>query len=140
VTKKQARKANTRRPQGRIKPHEGSELALMLKGTKPLARFAIEHKTGDTLAEIETAFRPHVERGTFLRFQFKGEEFDRLYYCLPTEEWRVKLLELIDTALEAGVHEFSIYDLHRIDGTLLGYSKKDIEYFIANWRRHHEDA
>jgi len=139
VTKKQSRKRSTSRPRGRIKPHEGSELDLMLKGKKPLARFAIEHKTPDALAQTEASFQPHVARGTFLRFQFKGDEFDRLYFCQPTEEWRVKLLELIDTALEAGAHNFTIYDLHRIDGTLLGYSKSDIEFFISNWRQHHED-
>src|SRR5258708_766964 len=115
--------ATTRRskPKGKIKPHEGRELTLMLAGKKPLARSAIEHKAPRGHAKDEAAFRPHVESGRVLRFQFKGEEFDRVYYCLPTEEWRVKLLELIDTALEAGAHEFSIYDLHRIDGTMLGY-------------------
>ena len=138
MTKKQPRK-RTRMPKGTIKPHDGSELALMLKGKKPLARFALEHKAPGIHAATEAAFRPYVERGELLRFQFKGEDFDRLYYCLPTEEWRVKLLELIDKALEAGTHDFTIYDLHRIDGTLLGYSKKDIEFFIANWRHHHED-
>jgi hypothetical protein len=124
---------------GKIKPHEGRELELMLAGKKPLARFAIEHKTPRAHAKSEAAFRPHVERGTVLRFQFNGDGFDRIYYCLPTEEWRVKLLELIDKALELGVHDFTIYDLHRIDGTLLGYSKADIEAFVARWRRHHPE-
>ena len=72
-----------------------------------------------------------------LSFVFPGDEFDRVYYCLPTEEWRVKLLELIETALEAGAHPFTIEDLHRIDGALLGYSKEDIEFFLARWRQHH---
>lgn len=124
---------------GRIKPHEGGELDLMLKGKKPLARFALEHKTPQTIAKSEAAFRPHVARGTFLRFQFKGEEFDRIYYCRPTEEWRVKVLELVDRVLEIGAHDFTIYDLHRLDGTLLGYSKTDIEHFVATWRKHHPD-
>jgi hypothetical protein len=124
---------------GKIKPHEGGELQLMLKGRKPLARFALEHKSPSTIAKSEAAFRPHVERGTFLRFQFKGDDFDRIYYCRPTEEWRVKVLELVDKALEIGVHDFTIYDLHRLDGTLLGYSKRDIEHFIDTWRDHHRD-
>jgi len=124
---------------GKIKPHEGGELELMLEGKKPLARFALEHNAPDIHARTEAAFRRHVERGTLQRFQFKGEDFDRIYYCLPTEEWRVKLLELVDKALEVGVHDFTIYDLHRLDGTLLGYSKKDIEFFVENWRRHHPE-
>jgi len=138
-----SKKATTKRERkpaaGKIKPHEGGELELMLKGKKPLARFALEHDAPQAHAATEAAFRPHVERGTLQRFQFKGEDFDRVYYCLPTEEWRVKLLELVDKALEVGVHDFTIYDLHRLDGTMLGYTKTDIEFFIANWRRHHPD-
>ena len=138
MTKKTAVKAK-RAKRGKIKPHEGDELDLMLKGKKPLARFALEHKTPQAIAKTEAAFRPHVERGTLLRFQFKGEEFDRVYYCRPTEEWRVKVLELVDRALELGLHEFTIYDLHRLDGTLLGYTKKDIEHFVDTWREHHHE-
>ena len=137
MAKKQTAKAKAAAPRGKIKPHEGRELALMLAGKKPLARFALEHKAPDALAASEAAFRPHVTRGKLQRFQFKGAEFDRVYYCLPTEEWRVKLLELIEAALEAGAHPFTIEDLHRIDGALLGYSKEDIEFFLARWRQHH---
>ena len=139
MTRKLTRKPKPVARKGRIKPHEGSELELLLTGKKPLARFALEHKTPELHAKTEAAFRRHVERGTLQRFQFKGEDFDRVYYCPPTEEWRVKLLELVDKALEVGVHSFTIYDLHRLDGTLLGYSKKDIEFFVENWRRHHPD-
>jgi hypothetical protein len=139
VAKKQTAKRKAAAPKGKIKPHEGRELALMLAGKKPLARFALEHKAPDALAASEAAFRPHVTRGKLQRFQFNGAEFDRIYYCRPTEEWRVKLLELIDSALEAGVHNFTIYDLHRIDGAMLGYSKADVEHFIARWREHHRD-
>jgi hypothetical protein len=138
VIKKSSAKRKTA-SKGKIKPHEGGELALMLKGKKPLARFALEHNAPKKLAETEAAFRPHVDSGTLQRFQFKGDEFDRVYYCRPTEEWRVKVLELVDRALELGVHDFTIYDLHRLDGTLLGYGKKDIEHFIATWRHHHKD-
>ena len=132
-------KTQRSRPKGKIKPHEGRELALMLAGKKPLARFTREHGA-KTYADVEAAFKPYVERGTLQRFFFRSEETERIYYCLPTEEWRVKLLELIDKALEAGVHDFTIYDLHRIDGAMLGYTKDDVEFFIARWRRHHKDG
>ncbi|MBI1213855.1 MAG: hemin receptor [Alphaproteobacteria bacterium] len=137
MKKPEPKRKNTSK--GKIKPHEGDELALMLKGKKPLARFALEHKRPKSIAATEAAFRPYVERGILLRFQFKGDEFDRIYYCRPSEEWRVKVLELVDRVLELGVHDFTIYDLHRLDGTLLGYDKTDIEHFVATWRRHHPD-
>lgn len=124
---------------GTIKPHEGRELSLMLDGSKPLARFTRE-VGAKTYAEVDAAFKPYVKRGTVQRFAFKSGGVERIYFCLPTEEWRVKLLELIDTALEIGAHEFTIYDLHRIDGALLGYSKADVEFFIARWRRHYKDG
>ena len=127
------------KPKGVIGPHNGRELELMLSGAKPLARFAKEPVPSAQFKAAEAAFKPHVKRGTMRRFQFKGEDFDRVYYCLPTEEWRVKLLELIDTALEAGRHEFTIYDLQRIDGAMLGYAKEDVEFFVARWRRQHRD-
>ena len=137
IAKPRTRKATAT---GVVGPHNGCELELMLSGTKPLARFAKEPVPSAQFKAIEAAFKPHVRRGTVRRFQFKGEDFDRVYYCLPTEEWRVKLLELIDTSLEAGAHKFTITDLQRIDGAILGYTKADVEYFIARWRRHHRNA
>lgn len=121
-------------PKGAIHPHDGRELRLMLAGKKPLARFARAHDA-KTLGAVEAAFAPHVARGKISRFEFRSEETERVYYCLPTEEWRVKLLELIDAALEAGAHDFTMADLHRIDGAMLGYAKADIEAFVARWRR-----
>src|SRR5262249_28065199 len=123
---------------GMLLPHDGRELGLMLAGVKPLARFAREPGKAARFRQVEARFRPYVKSGALRRFVFKGDEFDRVYYCLPTEEWRVKLLELIDMALETGTHDFTIYDLQRIDGAMLGYSKEDVEFFVARWRKHHE--
>lgn len=128
------RRGKARVAKGTILPHKERELDLMLKGAKPLARFVRDHGTGDH-ANVEAAFAPHVERGDVLRFAFRSENSERIYYCLPTEEWRVKLLELVHSTLEAGAHAFTIYDLHRLEGALLGYSKEDVEFFIARWRK-----
>ena len=122
------------RAKGVIFPHEGRELQLMLKGKKPLARFT-RKRSAAADAAVEAAFAPHVARGKLARFEFRSEDTARVYYCLPTEEWRVKLLELIDAALETGAHAFTIYDLHRIDGAMLGYAKADIEAFVERWRQ-----
>lgn len=122
------------RAKGAVLPHKGRELELMLKGAKPLARFVREPGAADHMA-TESRFAPHVRSGSVLRFAFQGADSERVYYCPPTEEWRVKLLELVDGALRSGAHAFTIYDLHRIDGALLGYSKADVEFFVARWRR-----
>lgn len=47
----------------------------------------------------------------------------------------MKVLKLVDMSLETGSHAVTIYDLHRIDGALLGYAKADVEAFVARWRR-----
>lgn len=55
-------------------------------------------------------------------------------YCLPTEEWRCKLSALISCMCRSGA-AFDIFtsnDLARLEGALLGYSKEEIETFIAH--------
>lgn len=109
-----------------IGPHNGRELELMLARQKPLAKFtrelvAPEYDYGDE------GFAEFVENGTLLMFSFEENEVEHRYYCLPSEEWRVKVLELIR---RSGTN-LSEDDLHRVEGTLLGYEKRDIEQFIA---------
>lgn len=116
-----------------IGPHNGRELQLMLSGEKPMAAFYAEPGVADE--DVGDAdFKPHVDAGTILKFVFddpvlKGQ---RRCYCLPTEEWRCKLSNMLFAlARERRLqNELTTDDLHRIDGTLLGYAKADIEYFI----------
>lgn len=113
-----------------IGPHEGRELELLLTGEKPVARFRLNGLS----EEYEVEFRDAVARGDILEFDFPASEphLHRRYYCRRGEEWRVKLLELIERSLAdrslAGY--FSEEDLHRLDGTVLGYDRADIERFI----------
>jgi len=122
-----------KRPPASIGPHNGRELQLMLSGEKPMAAFYAEPGVADE--DVGDAdFKPYVEAGTILKNVFddpvlKGQ---RRCYCLPTEGWRGKLSNMLfalatDNAFR---REFTTDDLHRIDGTLLGYEKADIEYFI----------
>ncbi|WP_286161887.1 hypothetical protein [Methylobacterium sp. AMS5] len=82
----------------------------------------------------DACFSQHVEAGNILLFRYidelTGTETRR--YCLPTEEWRVKLSILIQSLNSSGsIHSiFSFDDLHRIEGHLLSYDKIDIEHFI----------
>lgn len=117
----------------RISPHQGRELELMLKGEKPLAKFAADG--GITPEELGDAdFAPYVSSGQIRKFtfsQYNGLVEWRLY-CLPGEEWRAKLsIMLIEKSSDEYIRKnFTENDLHRMDGNLLGYSQNDIEFFI----------
>lgn len=119
---------------GKIGPHEGVELELLLKGDKPLAKFTLDGLDSGYEAEFDAA----VGRGEILRFKFpcdRDRRLDRLYYCRHGEEWRVKILELLyDDSSRGYLDDFTAEDLHRIDGALLGYSAADIDAFLHNWR------
>lgn len=60
----------------------------------------------------------------------------RHYFCLPTEEWRIKVMEVMEEVMaRPNKGGFTENDLHRLDGTLLGYTKTDIETFIRSLLR-----
>ena len=118
-----------------VGPHNGRELELMLQGDKPMALFGAE--PGMDAEDVgDTGFAPFVEEGRILKFTQidpKTSVEDRRY-CLPTEEWRCKLSLLISRMCRSG-EAFDIFtsnDLARLEGTLLGYSKEDIEAFIVH--------
>jgi hypothetical protein len=115
---------------GLIGPHEGNELALMLSGDKPMARFTVEQNyTPDT-----KAFQPHVEAGRIVEIRVPIERGGEcLYYCLPGEEWRVKLSLFV---LHQSESNLTAEDLHKMDGFLLSYDKKSINDFVEHWRAH----
>ena len=119
-----------------IGPHEGRELELLLAGTKPLARMSYDSQTW--FEEDEPLFQPHVTAGTILRFTSAHDTppVQTVYYCLPTEEWRIKILETMVGIWKSPNHGgYTIDDYSRIEGTLLGYAKPDIEAFITHWNR-----
>jgi len=116
-----------------IGPHEGRELELLLTGEKPVARFRLDGLS----EEYEARFHEAVERGDILEFDFPAAELHlhRRFYCRRGEEWRVKVMDLIDRLLaDRTLMDFSEEDLHRLDGTLLGYQKGDIDLFIERIR------
>ncbi len=117
-----------------IGPHNGRELELMLSGRKPLAIFSAE--PGMAPEHVgDSGFARHVERGEILFFSWVEPHFGIEWraYCLPTEEWRAKLCLLLWKMDSDGTRRdvFTPADLSRLHGTLLGYSKEDIELFIA---------
>ena len=123
---------STQLPPG-VGPHEGRELELLLAGEKPAAKFRLDGLS----EEYEDQFREAVERGAILEFDFPAEELHlhRRYYCLRGEEWRVKVMELVDRAdAERRALGLTEEDWHRLDGTLLGYDRADVESFIEHLR------
>jgi hypothetical protein len=124
-----------RTPPPGIGPHNGRELEMMLRGEKPMALFAAEpgmdaDDVGDAL------FKPFVDEGRILQFSHIDPEtsIEERRYCLPTEDWRCKLSLLISRMCRSGeaFDVFTSNDLARLEGTLLGYPKEDIEVFIAH--------
>ncbi|RYG58374.1 MAG: hemin receptor [Alphaproteobacteria bacterium] len=119
-----------------IGPHEDRELELLLAGTKPLARLTSEPTVG-FMANLDP-FIPHVISGKLVQVDVPSEDGLTIthYFCLPTEEWRIKVLEVMQAVMEMeDKGGFTEDDLDRLDGTLLGYTKSDIEAFIAHIKR-----
>ncbi len=118
-----------------VGPHNGRELELMLQGDKPMALFAAEQ--GMDAEDIgDAGFAPFVDDGRILKFTHFDPEtsVEDRRYCLPTEEWRCKLSLMISLMCRRGdaFDVFTSNDLARLEGTLLGYSKEDIEAFVLH--------
>jgi len=120
-------------PEG-IGPHEGRELALMLAGTKPLAKF--NDDLPPEMEPPELSFDPHVDAGRFI----KGEivlPFRRLpggtlryyFYALPGEAWRMaRMIEIMRALFIDRVP--TTPELETEMGRLLGYDEADIKVFV----------
>jgi hypothetical protein len=117
--------------------HNGRELELMLAGAKPMASFLADDAVPSELVG-DAEFQPYVDSGKIKKFVTRNEElaFELRTYCLPSEEWRCKLKDLISRLSWAGNIEgvFDRLDRERIDGFLLGYSKVSVEEHIAKVR------
>jgi hypothetical protein len=122
-----------------IGPHEGRELELMLSGEKPMAMFWRE--PGMDPDDIgDDRFAEHVSEGRILKFVDidSSTSIETYRYCLPTEEWRAKVSALLSRMCRDGsaFDTFTSADLSRLEGTLLGYSKQDIEAFVDSSTKH----
>ncbi|MGX5849553.1 hemin receptor [Mesorhizobium sp. PL10] len=118
-----------------VGPHNGRELELMLQSDKPMALFAAE--PGVNAEDVgDAGFKPFVEEGRILKFTQidPRTSVEERRYCLPTEEWRCKLSSLISRMCRSGeaFDVFTSNDLARLEGALLGYSKEDVEVFVAH--------
>ncbi|GLU25691.1 hypothetical protein Brsp01_09240 [Brucella sp. NBRC 12950] len=119
--------------------HNGCELQLMLAGLKPMASFVAEDTVPPELIG-DHEFAPYVENGSIKKMVYRNDElaFEMRCYCLPTEEWRGKLSNLIfQLSCEGKLNGVcDRVDRERIDGMLLGYSKRSTEEHIVILMEH----
>lgn len=100
--------------------HTNRELGLMLRGEKPLARFARELSAPvPVLERYFRMFDRHVAEGRFVKrtvMPYPKAPFQSVYYALPGEEWRIDaMIELLSG------DGWTLADERR-EGELLGYS------------------
>ncbi|MEQ8392174.1 MAG: hypothetical protein RIB30_14380 [Thalassospira sp.] len=116
-----------------IGPHNDRELELMLAGTKPMALFSDAVHVSDYFPDAD--FAPHVETGKIIRVEeiIPDEPYGirYLFFALPGEEWRIEEALILCRNLRARTVKDHDADSARM-GELLGYSREDIETFLAH--------
>jgi len=119
-----------------IGPHNDRELELMLAGTKPMAMFSDAVHVSNYFPEAD--FAPHVAAGRIIRVEEiiprPPHEMRYLFFALPGEEWRIKEALVMCRNLCAGTVKDHDADSARM-AELLGYSREDIETFLAHAKR-----
>lgn len=115
------------------KVHTNRELALMLRGEKPLAVFSEWLPSNPELELIpERHFAPHVEARLLSAFEYcvddaKARKTRFVLYATPGEEWRVPAYMLLKmTATKSGWNE----GFERMEGSLLGYEDWQNDVYI----------
>lgn len=129
-----AKKSEERLAPPGVGPHEGRELAFMLRGEKPLAMFS--DVTGGAYLFPDDEFAPHVLSGRIVKRDYhyktnvhgKDYELRYLYFTLPGEEWRIDAIHAINLRTHNGERETD--EITAEIGRLLGYSEDDILTFL----------
>lgn len=120
------------------KIHTNRELGMMLRGEKPLAVFShVEDSFPVALLRYLRMFDRHVEMGRLVKrehrmpVEIREERHASLaiLYALPTDTWRIDAM----ISLRRDMSEWT--DEHeRREGTLLGYTEKQNDLWIASRR------
>jgi len=127
--------------------HTGYELFLMLEGVKPFAKFTVEYPIEAGEFPEEALFEPHVQSGTLIKKVMADEPFEkpirvssgrifegvrRVFYARLGEEWRIDADNLLWRQLEHGAWNDT---LERLEGSLLGYTDEQNDWWIARRRQ-----
>jgi hypothetical protein len=127
--------------------HTGYELFLMLEGVKPFAKFAVEYPAGADEFPEEALFEPHVRSGRLIKRVMADEPFEKpikissgrifegvrqVFYARQGEEWRIDAHNLLWKQLAHGPWNDT---LERLEGSLLGYTDAQNDWWIARRQR-----
>lgn len=130
--------------------HTAYELALMLEGRKPFAVFS-DTDPCERLDDHMRRFDPFVAEGRLIRRRLRVpmqkpwrapdgavlDHWQRIYYALPGEEWRIDAYILLWDVMErAGWNEA----LERFEGSLLGYEDWQNDWWLRRQRTRRRDA
>ncbi|MDC5291720.1 hemin receptor [Acinetobacter baumannii] len=118
---------------GKLGPHEGQELELLLSGKKSIAYFY-------ELLPIE--FIKHLEQGSLSMISKDIETFLSLPFSIMLIYKDASLADLNELMLciEKSLKETQLEDRLELDrriGQLLGYSTQDIEFYIQHISNQH---
>lgn len=129
--------------------HTGYELALMLDGRKPFARFSIEYPVEPGDFPEGDLFEPYVQSGLLIKRVMDNEPFEKpvrvsngrvylgvrqVFYARRGQEWRIDAYMLLWKQLEHGPWNET---LERLDGSILGYTDQQNDWWHARRRRDH---
>ena len=119
----------------------------MLEGVKPFAMFTIEYPGMAEEFPEEPLFEPHVLSGRMIKRVMADEPFKepirgssgrmfegvrQVLYSLPGEEWRCDAQFLVRGQLAHGPWNDT---LERLEGSLLGYTDEQNDWWIAHRRK-----
>ena len=129
--------------------HTGYELALMLDGVKPFAKFYLEYPSEADEWVPEALFEPYVQSGVLIKRVTADEPFDKpirqhggrmsegirqIFYARRGEEWRIDAHLLVWRQLKHGRWNET---LERLEGSLLGYTDAQNAWGSTRRRRDH---
>ncbi len=115
--------------------HNGRELGLMLRGTKPLAYFldTIDRES-DIVIRYWRMFDRHVAAGRLIKREvfevLSNLEHRRLLYALPGHEWRIDAMNSLMDELRTCSKAWSD-DQERRSCELLGYEGWQIDHWLT---------
>lgn len=118
------------------KVHTNRELALMLKGQKPLSVFVGSHPPDPQYDCIpEHLFAPYVEAGLFSASEHIVAHPHRgkmrfVMYAAKNEEWRIQAFVLLQKTI---AHSGWSKGFTRLEGSLLGYEDWENDIFIETF-------
>ncbi len=120
----------------------------MLEGVKPFAKFSFSSPVHPDDFPEEALFEPHVRSGLLIKRVLdeplekpihspSGRVYDgvrMVFYACRGEEWRIDAFILLWRQLDHGPWNET---LERLDGSLLGYTDAQNDWWLARRRRDH---